>query len=140
MNRLLPAALVLGLAAIAAAHPPATVHQAPPALTPGVTVREFQVPQPPLVIERPPRIFQEITQVVEVTPRRAEVLELDSWPWWASSATWPSSAPRADRRDRFEVTRVGILGGVRHFSRDGDRIEVLRMGPLGGIRHYARDR
>jgi len=138
MNRL-ALALGLGLAAIAAAHPPAATFPSSPAPSPGVRVRQFEIPQPPLVIDRPPRVFQEVTQTFEITADWSTGLDLGSI-GWAPRADWSTWAPPADSGPRFNVTRFGLFGGVHHFSRDGRRVEILRMGPLGGVRHFSRDR
>ena len=60
--------LALALTATAAADPPRVRIAAPQQ-----TVREWEVPRPPIVIERPPRRFEEITTVetFEITPRES---------------------------------------------------------------------
>lgn len=113
-------------------------------IRPGVTVREWEVPQPPLVIDRPPRVFREVVQVYEVTPR-ARPVEFAApefaAPAYYAPAYHPPARPmpaaadcpgcRAADGRRVDVERVGLFGRRRVTVTGGGSAWV---GPFGGVR------
>jgi hypothetical protein len=114
--------LALGLASTAAAWPRETaggIQLSPP------RIREWEVPQPPLVIERPPRVFREITQTFEVTPRPAvEVLELP-----ADRTYFLPAAQVAPWRVPVTSFRTGLHGRRLNVVYSDGR--TVQFGPLG---------
>ena len=102
MSARLTVGVALVLAAVAAGWEP----------VPGRTVREWEVPQAPIVVERPPRVFREVTDVYEITPRpRVEVLDLGG---------------RVEVPRRVEVGAVEVLPRPRVEVLDRAAVEIPR--------------